>query len=121
MKKLDYTIIISLAIAVVSWGVSVESRFSKYEEALNLSNRVRAMEELLLPMLIDWKTHKEVKKWQEENIKKIEKEVGKSDLKPKIAPSLVPVFEEEVPPVVKKKVDEWAKGIVESQKESKSP
>ena len=33
---------------------------------------------------------------------------------------MVPVFDEEVPPSVKKKVDEWAKDIVKSQRAEKN-
>ena len=66
MKKIDLAICVGVITALISWGVSVEVRIAKEAEALNLSNRVRAMEELMLPILIDWKTHVEVKKWQEE-------------------------------------------------------
>ena len=49
----------------------MEVRLIREAAALDLANRVKTMEDLMLPMLVDWKTHKEVQKWQEENIKKM--------------------------------------------------
>lgn len=125
MKKIDLAIYVGVITALISWGVSVEVRIAKEAEALNLSNRVRAMEELMLPMLIDWKTHVEVKKWQEENIKKVSGAVSKEnptkkpvpgDTSPEKMPRLQPVaYEGEVPDSVKKKVDKWSKGVFERQ------
>ena len=111
--NVNVAVAIGLAASAVGWAITVENRLATQAEALNLSNRVRAMEELMLPMLIDWKTHKELRKWQQNNIDKIKGEVDKGN-KPKAAPLIV---DEEVPAAVRHKVDNWARSVFKNPDE----
>ena len=117
-QKVDLAIYVGVITALIGWGVSVENRLAKEAEALNLSNRIRAMEELMLPMLIDWKTHKELKKWQQENIEKVRGQVNRpGGSKP--SPTK-PAAVDEVPDTVRQNVDKWAQNVFKGQPEKQS-
>lgn len=110
------TLIIGLVGSIIGWVISVENRLATQAEALQLSNRVRAMEELMLPLLIDWKTHKELEKWKQRNIDKIKGQVDKPE-KEKIKEVKAIVSADEVPVPVRRSVDAWAKGVFKGQAE----
>lgn len=105
ISKAILAVMFAVICSVIGWGVSVESRLAQHAEALNLSNRIRALEELMLPMLIDWKTHKELRKWQKENIDKIRGQVTAGDESPVVSTP------EKVPDAVRRNVDDWARGV----------
>ncbi|MFA5767296.1 MAG: hypothetical protein WC919_05210 [Candidatus Paceibacterota bacterium] len=113
----NIALLLVLITTVVGWGVSVESRLAAQAESLQLSNRVRAMEELMLPLLIDWKTHKELEKWKQRNIDKIKGQVDKSE-KEKTNEVKAIASDDVIPVLVKRSVDAWAKGVFKGQAES---
>ena len=114
---INIALLLVLITSVVGWGVSVESRLAAQAESLQLSNRVRAMEELMLPLLIDWKTHKELEKWKQKNIDKIKGQVDKSE-KEKTNEVKAIASDDVIPVPVKRSVDAWAKGVFKGQAES---
>ena len=75
-KKFEWSMLAFLApfvLAVIGWGISVEVRMStsnalidtkvaKMDNALNFSDRVKHIEDLMLPLLVDWKVNQEMKK-----------------------------------------------------------
>ena len=65
------SILIVILLSVVGWCTSIEVRLAQQAETINLSNRVTNIEDLLFPMLVDWKTHQKIKEWQEKNINAI--------------------------------------------------
>jgi hypothetical protein len=77
------------------------------------------MEELILPMLIDWKTHKELKKWQQDNIEKVKGHVKSGNNKPETVPTK-PVVSDEIPASVRNNVDNWAQDVFKGQPEKQS-
>jgi hypothetical protein len=113
----NIALLLVLITTVVGWGVSVESRLAAQAESLQLSNRVRAMEELMLPLLIDWKTHKELEKWKQRNIDKIKGQVDKSEKEKTKAVKAI-AADDEIPVPVKRSVDDWARGVFKGQAES---
>jgi hypothetical protein len=112
----NIALLLVLITTVVGWGVSVESRLAAQAESLQLSNRVRAMEELMLPLLIDWKTHKELERWKQKNIDKIKGQVDKSE-KEKTNEVKAIASDDAIPIPIKRSVDAWAKGVFKGQAE----
>lgn len=70
MNKIDWnivSIILSILIVTVGWGVSVEIRMAQHasmndlEESIDhLTTRVSNLEELLIPIIVDYRVQKEV-------------------------------------------------------------
>ncbi len=70
-----FTFLVPIILAVIGWGISVEVRMSKsdvlidakvakMDSALDFSERVKHIEDMLLPLLVDWKVNQELKKLQ---------------------------------------------------------
>ena len=56
----------SMAESKVSKMESVmETKFSKMDSALDLAQRVKTLEDLVVPMAVEWKVHMEMKKYRD--------------------------------------------------------
>lgn len=55
-------LVVAIVLGVASWGWNLDRRVTACESAANLSGRVSALEEALLPVLVEWKVQTELKK-----------------------------------------------------------
>lgn len=55
-------VIVALIVGVVGWGVSVEVRIAQQSNVESVTKRIKNLEELLVPMLVDWKVNEELEK-----------------------------------------------------------
>lgn len=57
---LPRALITTAIIAVLGWGWRVEHRMTTIEAGQDLTQRVKSIEDALLPILVDWKVQKEL-------------------------------------------------------------
>jgi len=100
-------IMITALIAVMGWAISVESRLTEYKASMNLNERVKNLEELMVPVLVDYKVKKEMEKLEAERAVR-RAASGKSKGPAMVAPN-------PVPPVIDAKIEEKARNWAEDQ------
>ena len=99
-RRINWTtvgVITPVILAIVGWGISIESRLGKYESSLELSQRVKNLEDAMLPLLVDWKVEQELKKRLPEPPKPVSTTAKLTD-------------------DVKKKADSWARSQLRLEK-----
>ena len=80
--KIDWqaaAVVVFIVAALIGWGVTVEVRMAQHAGVEALSQRIKNIEDLMTPVLVDWKVQQELRKYG-------------------IAPMLVPVPPTPVPP-----------------------
>lgn len=78
MNKLRWDIValvVPVLLALIAWGSSVESRLTKHDVTVDLSNRVKNLEDNMVPLLVEYKVAERIKEFEnkqkEESSKKV--------------------------------------------------
>lgn len=64
--KVDWqaaAVVVFVVAALIGWGVSVEVRLAQHAGVETLSQRIKNIEDLMTPVLVDWKVQLELKKY----------------------------------------------------------
>jgi len=56
-------VVVFIIAGLVGWSISVEVRMAQHATAEILSQRVKNIEDLMTPMLVDWRVQQELKKY----------------------------------------------------------
>jgi hypothetical protein len=64
--KVDWqaaAVVVFIVAALIGWGVSVEVRLAQHAGVEMMSQRIKNIEDLMTPVLVDWKVQQELKKY----------------------------------------------------------
>jgi hypothetical protein len=64
--KVDWqaaAVVVFIVAALIGWGVSVEVRLAQHAGVETLSQRIKNIEDLMTPVLVDWKVQQELRKY----------------------------------------------------------
>lgn len=93
------------AIIIMLWNI--DGRVRVLEKQQNIVERVERLENAMLPVLVSWKV--------EEELKKIEEELGDTEVEEE--EEMTPVSNEKKKEIIRREAEEWANNQIMQQRE----
>ena len=104
--KINWTIVailVPVVLMIIGWGYSIESSLAVVSSSVDLSNRVAILEELVTPLIIDYKV--------EQTLKNMGVDVGRNYIQPNPAPPKIELTKPHVDDIIKK-AEDWTKSQI---------
>ena len=112
-KRINWTAIaavVALITSVLTWVISVEVRFAKQSDINSVTQRIENIEQLLTPVLVDWKVKEELKKYGVFHTVPAPMAMPPGEGNPSVEPTPLPTFDK-----LEDRAKRWADNAVQQR------